>query len=493
MTWYHHTALTALLLLSSDFFSVVQSSRLVQEGCPSGRSPVHDRTLRGISRSTQATTIINNGVIMLGINDEGNLDVPGSIPDGHDSSTGIGLKFFRDGEWFDSTSYGCECEGFGVSAKKTDNTSFWAGANVSGGGVTNLSASPIISDGSTATSVASVTSGPLSVKHEFMPSSSTPNMYEVKVTLQNTSTTETLTELRYRRTMDWDIPPTPFNECVSIFYNDQPKDLEYATDDGFESPNPLIDTSNSGLDFSCPTGGSPCPVFDSGPTDHGANFQFLFKEDDGVTNVSLPPGETLEFFIFYGAATNKLAADGALTAVGAELASYGYAPGSTGCSATNDGSPGVYIFAFKGVGASTIFSPEPSSSVSPSSVPSSKPSALPSGQPSLTPSVSPSSVPSASPSTSPSALPSVLPSLSAAPSTSNMPSSTPSCVPSEEPSESPSVSQRPSNAPSVSNAPTKAGKGGKGKNRAMKETSKSPKKSKEPKWGKGIKSQKCAN
>ena len=77
--------------------------------------------------------------------------------------------------------------------------------------------------------------------------------------------------------MDWDIPPTPFHECVSIFLNDQPKDLEYATDDGFESPNPLIDTSNSGIDFSCPTGGSPCPVFDSGPTDHGANFQFLFK------------------------------------------------------------------------------------------------------------------------------------------------------------------------------------------------------------------------
>jgi hypothetical protein len=285
------------------------------------------------------------------------LNVPGRIPDGLSSTADIGLKFRRDGQWFDSTSYGCECEGFGVSAKKTDNTSFWAGANVSSGGVTNLSASPIISNGLTAITVARVTSGPLSVKHEFMPSSSTPNMYEVKVTLQNDSKTETLTELRYRRTMDWDIPPTPFHECVSIFFNDQPKDLEYATDDGFESQNPLSDTSNSGRVFSCPTGGSPCPVYDNGPADHGANFQFLFKEDDGVTNVSLPPGEKLEFFIFYGAAANKLAADGALAAVGAELASYGYAPGSTGCSATNDGSPGVYIFAFKGVGATPVFTP----------------------------------------------------------------------------------------------------------------------------------------
>jgi hypothetical protein len=57
--------------------------------------------------------------------------------------------------------------------KKTDNSSFWAGANVSSGVVTNLSASPIISNGLTAITVARVTSGPLSVKHEFMPSSST--------------------------------------------------------------------------------------------------------------------------------------------------------------------------------------------------------------------------------------------------------------------------------------------------------------------------------
>jgi len=55
---------------------------------------------------------------MRGINDEGNLNAPGSIPDGHSSSARIGLKFHRDGQWFDSISYGCECEGFGVSAKK---------------------------------------------------------------------------------------------------------------------------------------------------------------------------------------------------------------------------------------------------------------------------------------------------------------------------------------------------------------------------------------
>jgi len=154
-----------------------------------------------------------------------------------------------------------------------------------------------------------------------------------------------------------------------------------------------------------------------------------------VINISVPPGATLEFFIFYGEAVNKIAADGALAAVGAELASYGYAPAdSAGCSTANDGPhDGVYIFAFKGVGAPSIFTTVPPSS-------------------SLTPSI------------------------------------TPSCSPSDEPSESPSVSQRPSNAPSVSNAPNNKS-GGKGsKSKATKSS-----KSTSANGGKSSKSQKCAN
>lgn len=52
---------------------------------PAGRSEVNDRKLLAVSRSLQATTaIIDNGVIMIGINVEGNINVPGGIPDGHD-------------------------------------------------------------------------------------------------------------------------------------------------------------------------------------------------------------------------------------------------------------------------------------------------------------------------------------------------------------------------------------------------------------------------
>ena len=124
----------------------------------------------------------------------------------------------------------------------------------------------LVSNGREATAIADVTTGPLRVKHDFFPSPYTDNLYQVVVTLENTSLDEVLDELRYRRAMDWDIPPTPFSECVSIFYSSSsfPTDLEYFTDDGFESSNPTSDVSNSGINFSCVKGKGCGPVYDNG-------------------------------------------------------------------------------------------------------------------------------------------------------------------------------------------------------------------------------------
>jgi len=354
----------AILFLSAMASIEATADEYVQEACDVNNPT---RSLRDVisSRKLLATTIIDNGVIMLGIQGEGNLNVDTkTVEDGWQPSLpGTGLKFLRDdGKWYDSTAYGCACEGFGVSAKKlSDGTSFSGGSNLSVGGVQNLFAQPITTNGIDATTVADVTTGPLKVTHEFTPSSTSANLYKVLVTLENTSPTETLTELRYRRSMDWDIPDTTFSECVSVFYGTQPDSLEYVNDNGFLPPNPLVDASLSGLGFSCPTGGAPCPVFDSGPADHGSTFQFLFKEDDGVTNVSLNPNETFEFKIFYGAAPNKDAADAAIGLVGTEIVSYGY-PSQSGCSDESDGSPGVYIFGFGDVGGDPIIKTRPPTS-----------------------------------------------------------------------------------------------------------------------------------
>ena len=61
-------------------------------------------------RELATYSIINNGVVMLGVNDAGELNAPGT-GDAHWGETYVGLRYFRDGGWYDSTAYGCKCEG----------------------------------------------------------------------------------------------------------------------------------------------------------------------------------------------------------------------------------------------------------------------------------------------------------------------------------------------------------------------------------------------
>ena len=49
--------------------------------------------------------------------------------------------------------------------------------------------------------------------HAYSPSTS-PNLYRVDVTIENISGGNV--QLRYRRAMDWDVPPTAFNELVTL-------------------------------------------------------------------------------------------------------------------------------------------------------------------------------------------------------------------------------------------------------------------------------------
>ena len=118
----------------------------------------------------------------------------------------------------------------------------------------------------TATTIADVTTGPLRVKHEFFPSAETNKLYQVVVTLTNTDAERTLTQLRYRRVMDWDIPPQLYNECVSIFYSGTlfPIDLEYFTDDGFDGNDPRDGAATSGILYQCTQGTGCGPLYDSG-------------------------------------------------------------------------------------------------------------------------------------------------------------------------------------------------------------------------------------
>jgi len=289
---------------------------------------------------------------LLGVNDEGHLHVPGSLDATGEMSTVV-IRFFHDGAWHESTAFGAEAEGFGVSAKRiSDGSSFWAGANANTE-ITALTPAPLITDGVSATAVATTSSNDLRIEHKFEPSPYTENAYQVTVTYEDISTV-TLTDLRYRRAVDWDIPPTVYNECVSIFFRSVPEDLEYTSDGGFVDMNPLINDSD--CTFVCP-GGVGCPVYDNGPADHGAMFQFIFKGDDGTSPLELGPGKKFNFKMFYGAAATKTEVDSVLTAVGAEIASIGYPSTSGKCLASHTGGPNVFFLALSGVGGSTIMLP----------------------------------------------------------------------------------------------------------------------------------------
>lgn len=276
---------------------------------------------------------IDNGTVLLAVNPTGELNTA----DGTGSAAGpgdAGLEFLPTGN--DSTSPGCLCEGWGVADPATG---VWGGANIAelGAGGENLTLESFTHTGSTATSVVTVNDGDgmpyFRVTHEYVPSAATPNLYQVNVTIENMSGAPIAT-VQYRRVMDWDVEPTAFSEFVTID-GGSASALTYTSDDGFASSNPL-----SGPSSILGEG----DMVDSGPSDHGALFDFDFGP--------LGAGASLSFVIFYGGAASESEAQAALAAVGAEAYSFGQ---------TSDdpagGTPNTFIFAFGKVGGAAIFTP----------------------------------------------------------------------------------------------------------------------------------------
>merc|ERR1711935_947529 len=144
-------------------------------------------------------------------------------------------------------------------------------------------------------------------------------------------------------------------------WNVRPDALESATFDGLSPIDPRTDNTADRIG---------APVYDTGPADQGADFIFLFKEADGTTNLSLGPGETLEFKGYYGAANSKAIADDVVASIGSmELISYAYPNVGSTCSKTF-GAPNTFFFGFASIGGAPITidgSNEPSESPSISS------------------------------------------------------------------------------------------------------------------------------
>jgi type IV pilus assembly protein PilY1 len=294
-------------------------------------------------------TVITAGNVVMGINAEGHLNTVDTraVPKPDIVGTrAVGLRWVAPGgDEYESTSHGCLCEGWGIWVDGTT-----AGASVDNtSGPFGLTPVSFASTASTATSVVAVTGTDVRVTHSFAKAPGTDDLIEVKVTIANTGATD-LTDVRYRRAMDWDASPTPFDEYVSIIGTGTTTLLANSSNDGFV-------TLDMNMDLTSISPG--CAVRDDflacGPADHGAAFDFSLGE--------ILAGEAYNFSIFYGGAANEKEARAALGAVGAELASFGWSALDADQDGFSDFDSSVltptFIFAFKGVGGTVIEPPPP--------------------------------------------------------------------------------------------------------------------------------------
>ncbi|MBB4014785.1 PEP-CTERM sorting domain-containing protein [Niveibacterium umoris] len=279
-----------------------------------------------VATTANASAVITNGTVSLGVNDLGQLNY-----------NGVGVQYNATGN--DGTVYGCPCEGWGA-AIVSSGTAGYANNATGIGGLTLVS---FTSTASTAISVSRVGSS-LEVTHNYHPIAGTPNLYADDVTIKNLQTVAIAAgDLRYRRVMDWDIAPTAFAEYVTI--QGVPAALGiangsnvYRTDNnGFNDANPLTFSSYGLLNTN---------FTDAGPRDHGALFDFEFA--------ALDAGAELKFTTYYGAAGTEADADLARRLVDGDasdidigLYSYGQASVAGGPTL---GIPNTFIFGFNVTG-----------------------------------------------------------------------------------------------------------------------------------------------
>lgn len=281
-----------------------------------------------------ANAIISNGTVQLGVWAEGHLNVPGGTPSSGDGETIVGLRYVPTNA--EATADGCTCEGWGAA----DETSAVSGSANDADAVVGITVEDFTHTATTAKSTVTI-GGKMRVVHDYKPSAN-PNLYEVAVQITNISPNPI--HLLYRRVMDWDIEPTPFDEFVTMVPGSAPE-LVYTSDGGFASADPLDPREDEG---------AVGAFVDDGPADHGALFDFDFG--------SVPPGFTKSFKTFYGAAGDETGALAALSAVGAQAYSLGQPNTQDGPTL---GTPNTFMFGFGSISSvpapltPTVVSSEP--------------------------------------------------------------------------------------------------------------------------------------
>lgn len=325
--------------------------------------------------------------IMLGINPAGNLNTPdnsgtaatNSQNQAKDSKGGtlqyvnsgsVGISYYWQGAkksgttstyyqpgWYDSTSQGNKWESWGAGALDNRNLQAWASISahppVGQGNATALTTMTVKSFTVDATSVKSTvwindTSGMpmLEVTHLYGPTVGATNktLFQGLVTITNISG-GTLQDVRYRRTMDWDVIENVMNPLVdavgiksSAGGSNYPKIWSYCDNGGEDNAdaNPFAvckpyNSATLNQDYTGLNGQG----YSSAGT--GSSFDFQFGE--------LLCNESATFYIYYGAGDSRATISTAMSTVGATMYSMGYDPNYPTLA---------YSFGFKGVSGTAV-------------------------------------------------------------------------------------------------------------------------------------------
>jgi hypothetical protein len=138
------------------------------------------------------------------------------------------------------------------------------------------------------------------------------DVFSLDVVVKNTTTSPM--HLRYRRVMDWDVPPTVFDEYVTIAHASA------------GAPSWVVATTNNGFDVADPLA-APQPLSGSDPSSASGWFDDVGHVDQGslfdLDFGTLAPGAEKHFTLFYGAFEDEAHALGALDRLGAAAWSLG--------------------------------------------------------------------------------------------------------------------------------------------------------------------------
>ena len=247
---------------------------------------------------------LNTGKIEMGVDDNGGL-----------GGNGVGLV----GPTGDAITPGCLCEGWGAAANGNSGYTYaGAGVNITSG---TTSATVASGSGMSAQSVVALGNG-LGVIHSYS-SAANGSLIKVNVLLQN-NTSGLLSDVRYARTLDWDVTPGFFSGNFTTIFGGTStgiggKVLNTSTNP-FAAPDPMvfrIQDQNTNVQDE--------------PGDLGSYFVFGFGD--------LAAGASVSFDTFIGAENSVAGLLSAFGSVGVEA--YSYTTGSTGAPAYGYGFVGL--------------------------------------------------------------------------------------------------------------------------------------------------------